>query len=163
MRLVLRLRSRAPRRASSSATCLLTVGCEMPLSRAAAEKLCVSTTRAKRLMLLKRSIAATPFILRRNEAYAIDAYFQNLPNNRSIAGARAGPHQAGLIRSEETIMSQGTLAAALDAFRAEWIAAAPAGRAALYDAKVRELQDSGILDRALGVGDLAPDFALPEA
>ena len=60
-------------------------------------------------------------------------------------------------------MSQGTLAAALDAFRAEWIAAAPVGRAALYDAKVRELQDSGILDRALGVGDLAPDFALSEA
>jgi peroxiredoxin len=48
-------------------------------------------------------------------------------------------------------------------FRAEFERTAPAGRAALYNAKVEELRASFPLDQALGVGEEAPDFTLPDA
>lgn len=48
-------------------------------------------------------------------------------------------------------------------FRAEFERTAPAGRAALYDAKVDELRGAFPLEHALAVGDEAPDFALPDA
>ncbi|MFZ2003800.1 MAG: peroxiredoxin-like family protein [Stellaceae bacterium] len=49
----------------------------------------------------------------------------------------------------------------LDALRAEFVRTAPAGRAALYDAKVEELQRSFPIEQALKTGDQAPDFTLP--
>jgi peroxiredoxin len=49
----------------------------------------------------------------------------------------------------------------LDAFKAEFARTAPAGRPALYEAKIDELRASFALERAVGLGDLAPDFRLP--
>jgi len=49
----------------------------------------------------------------------------------------------------------------LDALRAEFVRAAPPGRAELYDAKVEELQRTFPIGKALKTGDQAPDFALP--
>jgi peroxiredoxin len=51
----------------------------------------------------------------------------------------------------------------LDAFRAEFERTAPAGRAALYNAKVEELRRDFPRERILGVGAMAPDFTLPDA
>ncbi len=48
-------------------------------------------------------------------------------------------------------------------FRAQFERTAPAERVVLYEAKIGELRASGVLDSALGAGDLAPDFALPGA
>lgn len=48
-------------------------------------------------------------------------------------------------------------------FRAEFERAAPAGRAALYDAKVEELRENFPLSDALAVGGSAPNFTLPNA
>ncbi len=56
-----------------------------------------------------------------------------------------------------------TLREQLDAFRAEWTAKAPEGRAALYQAKIDELRASGVLERALKPGVVAPAFELPDA
>jgi peroxiredoxin len=49
----------------------------------------------------------------------------------------------------------------LDALRAEFIRAAPPGRAELYDAKVEELQRIFPIEKALKTGNHAPDFSLP--
>ena len=49
----------------------------------------------------------------------------------------------------------------LDALRAEFVRAAPPGRAELYDAKVEELQRTFPIGKALKTGDQAPDFTLP--
>jgi peroxiredoxin len=49
----------------------------------------------------------------------------------------------------------------LDALRAEFIRAAPPGRAELYDAKVEELQRTFPIEKALKTGNHAPDFSLP--
>lgn len=51
----------------------------------------------------------------------------------------------------------------LDAFKAEFAQRAPAGRAELYEAKLDELRASFALRDAIGVGDRAPDFELPDA
>ena len=51
----------------------------------------------------------------------------------------------------------------LDAFKAEFARTAPAGRPALYDAKIEELRASFALERAVGLDDLAPDFRLSNA
>jgi peroxiredoxin len=51
----------------------------------------------------------------------------------------------------------------LAAFRAEFARTAPAGRPALYEAKIEELRASFALERAIGTGDQAPDFLLPDA
>ncbi len=51
----------------------------------------------------------------------------------------------------------------LDDFRAEWARTAPAGRPALYDAKVEELRASFAFEQAVGQGDQAPDFTLSDA
>lgn len=51
----------------------------------------------------------------------------------------------------------------LAAFRREFTRTAPAGRPALYEAKVAELRASFAADEAVAVGDAAPDFALPDA
>jgi len=51
----------------------------------------------------------------------------------------------------------------LDAFRAEFERTAPAGRAALYNAKVEELARAFPRDRIPGAGAPAPDFTLPDA
>ncbi|HEY0803311.1 MAG TPA: hypothetical protein VGD54_20920, partial [Steroidobacteraceae bacterium] len=55
------------------------------------------------------------------------------------------------------------LAQELAKFRADFERTAPAGRAALYDAKVEELGANFPLSAALAVGDIAPKFALPNA
>lgn len=51
----------------------------------------------------------------------------------------------------------------LAAFKAEFARTAPAGRAALYEAKIEELRASFALQAAIGVGAQAPDFTLPDA
>lgn len=51
----------------------------------------------------------------------------------------------------------------LDAFKAEFARTAPAGRPALYEAKIEKLRASPALERAIRTGDRAPDFALPDA
>jgi peroxiredoxin len=47
-------------------------------------------------------------------------------------------------------------------YKAEFVRAAPAGRAALYEAKIEELRASFALEAAAGVGTLAPDFQQPD-
>ena len=54
-----------------------------------------------------------------------------------------------------------TLEQELTAFRAEFARTAPAGRAALYEAKIEELRSEFASKSAIGVNDTAPDFALP--
>jgi peroxiredoxin len=51
----------------------------------------------------------------------------------------------------------------LAAFKTEFSRTAPAGRAALYEAKIEELRADFALARAVNVSDAAPDFALPNA
>jgi peroxiredoxin len=51
----------------------------------------------------------------------------------------------------------------LAAFRAEFARKAPAERAALYEAKIAELRANFALEKAIGLGDSAPDFTLPGA
>ena len=51
----------------------------------------------------------------------------------------------------------------LAAFKAEFARTAPAGRPALYEAKIEALRTSFAMDAATGVGALAPDFTLPDA
>jgi peroxiredoxin len=51
----------------------------------------------------------------------------------------------------------------LDAFKSEFARTAPAGRPQLYEAKIEELRASFAREAATGVGDTAPDFALPDA
>ena len=54
-----------------------------------------------------------------------------------------------------------TLEQELAAYRAEFARTAPAGRAALYEAKIEELRSEFASKSAIGVNDTAPDFALP--
>jgi peroxiredoxin len=54
-----------------------------------------------------------------------------------------------------------TLEQQLAVFRAEFARTAPAGRAALYEAKIEELRSEFASKSAIGVNDTAPDFALP--
>jgi peroxiredoxin len=51
----------------------------------------------------------------------------------------------------------------LAAFKAEFSRTAPAGRAALYEAKIEELRADFALASAVGLDEAAPDFALPNA
>src|SRR5260370_6311163 len=51
----------------------------------------------------------------------------------------------------------------LAAFKADFARTAPAGRAALYEAKIEELRAEFALENATDVDDSAPDFALPNA
>jgi len=51
----------------------------------------------------------------------------------------------------------------LDAFKAQFAQSAPAGRFALYTAKIEELRQSFARDNAITEGDIAPDFSLPDA
>ncbi|BCF95011.1 peroxiredoxin-like family protein [Paraburkholderia largidicola] len=50
----------------------------------------------------------------------------------------------------------------LDSFRAEFARTAPSGRVALYEARIDELRARFALDLAVGTGDEAPDFSLPD-
>ena len=54
-----------------------------------------------------------------------------------------------------------TLEQELAVFRAEFARTAPAGRAALYEAKIEELRSEFASKSAIGINDTAPDFALP--
>lgn len=47
-------------------------------------------------------------------------------------------------------------------FRAEFARTAPAGRAALHEAKIEELRAAFATEKALAVGHRAPDFTLPD-
>ncbi|HLG84137.1 MAG TPA: peroxiredoxin-like family protein [Bradyrhizobium sp.] len=51
----------------------------------------------------------------------------------------------------------------LAAFKADFLRTAPAGRAALYEAKIEELRTGFALERAINVDQVAPDFALQDA
>jgi peroxiredoxin len=50
----------------------------------------------------------------------------------------------------------------LAAFKAEFARTAPAGRPALYEAKIEHLRANFALEAAIGTGDEAPDFELPD-
>ncbi len=50
----------------------------------------------------------------------------------------------------------------LAAFKAEFARTAPAGRPALYEAKIAELRASFAMEAAIGIDDQAPDFELPD-
>jgi len=50
----------------------------------------------------------------------------------------------------------------LDSFRAEFARTAPSGRAALYEARIEELRAGFALEKAVGTGDDAPGFSLPD-
>jgi len=50
----------------------------------------------------------------------------------------------------------------LDVFKVEFARTAPAGRPALYEAKIEELRASFALERAIRTGDEVPDFTLPD-
>jgi peroxiredoxin len=56
-----------------------------------------------------------------------------------------------------------TLKAELDARRAEFIKTAPPDRAAAFQRGVAELAASGVAERAVRAGDMAPDFTLVNA
>jgi peroxiredoxin len=51
----------------------------------------------------------------------------------------------------------------LAAFKAEFARTAPAGRPALYEAKIEESRSSFAREEAAGTGDRAADFSLPDA
>lgn len=51
----------------------------------------------------------------------------------------------------------------LETFKSEFARTAPPGRPELYEAKIEELRASFALERAVGVGDDAPDFSLTDA
>jgi peroxiredoxin len=51
----------------------------------------------------------------------------------------------------------------LDSFKAQFMQTAPAGRPALYEAKIEELRTSFAQERAIGIGAEVPDFTLPDA
>ncbi len=51
----------------------------------------------------------------------------------------------------------------LAVFKAEFARTAPAGRPALYEAKIEELRASFAMGAAIGIGDQAPDFVRPDA
>lgn len=59
-------------------------------------------------------------------------------------------------------MSQMGLQQQLDAFRTEFARTAPAGRPALYEAKIEELRAGFASERAIRTGDRAPTFTLPD-
>lgn len=50
----------------------------------------------------------------------------------------------------------------LDSFRAEFARTAPSGRVALYEAGIEELRAAFALEKAVGTGDEAPEFSLPD-
>jgi peroxiredoxin len=50
----------------------------------------------------------------------------------------------------------------LEDFKQEFSRTAPAGRPALYEAKIDELRSSFALEAAAGVGSVSPDFRLPD-
>src|ERR1700733_6604693 len=50
----------------------------------------------------------------------------------------------------------------LEDFKQEFLRTAPAGRPALYEAKIEELRSSFALETAAGVGTISPDLRLPD-
>ena len=50
----------------------------------------------------------------------------------------------------------------LNSFKTEFVRTAPAGRAALSDAKFQEVRTNFVLEGAIGLGDRAPDFHLSD-
>ena len=50
----------------------------------------------------------------------------------------------------------------LDEFKERFLRTAPAGRPALYEAKIDELRASFAAETAAGLGSIAPDFRLPD-
>jgi peroxiredoxin len=51
----------------------------------------------------------------------------------------------------------------LDTFKSEFAQTAPSGCVALYEAKIEELRASFAIEEAIGLGDVAPEFSLPDA
>jgi thiol-disulfide isomerase/thioredoxin len=50
----------------------------------------------------------------------------------------------------------------LEEFKEQFLRTAPAGRPALYEAKIEELRTGFALEAAAGLGSIAPDFRLPD-
>ena len=57
----------------------------------------------------------------------------------------------------------GSLAAILEEKKNAWAANAPEDRKKLYEAGIQEVKASGLLEKALNIGEKAPDFALKNA
>jgi peroxiredoxin len=56
-----------------------------------------------------------------------------------------------------------TLEDQLDARKAKFVEGAPPERVAVAENAISEVADSGVLDKAINLGDKAPDFTLPDA
>jgi len=56
-----------------------------------------------------------------------------------------------------------SLAEQLDARKAKFVEMAPPARIAAAEGAIADVADSGILDKAINLGDKAPDFTLPDA
>ena len=56
-----------------------------------------------------------------------------------------------------------TLEEQLDARKAKFVEGAPPERVAVAENAISEVADSGVLDKAINLGDKAPDFTLPDA
>ena len=50
----------------------------------------------------------------------------------------------------------------LEEFKEQFLRTAPAGRTALYEAKIEELRSNFALEAAVGIGTQAPEFRLPD-
>jgi hypothetical protein len=50
----------------------------------------------------------------------------------------------------------------LDEFKEQFLRTAPAGRAALYEAKIDKFRSNFALEAAAGIGTRAPEFRLPD-
>ncbi|WGF87837.1 peroxiredoxin-like family protein [Marinivivus vitaminiproducens] len=74
-------------------------------------------------------------------------------NAVASSGRRAAPERTAVMDLEHE----------LAAFKAAFARTAPAGRPALYEAKIEELRASFARENAIGPSDRAPDFDLPSA
>jgi len=64
---------------------------------------------------------------------------------------------------EIAVDSLASLQADLDARKDEWAASAPDEMKTVFEDFLGQLRESGVAERAIGVGETAPDFALPNA
>ena len=81
----------------------------------------------------------------------------------TIAACSSEQAEQAATADQATIDSLPSLQAELDAKKVAFEQASPAERVALFEKGVTDVAESGVLESALQVGDLAPDFTLPAA
>ena len=88
-------------------------------------------------------------------------------NERAIRGVVMGSVLALLASfpssAQEAKEGDEPVKQALEAFQKESAAKAPAERLKIYEEGIEYVKKSGVVEKALKVGDKAPDFALPDA